>query len=106
MDFIRILEVKLRFLRSKQEVGPCNVAARIKQGPGGNQNSPSWISSGSWKLTAVFKGRSKVQGPVMLQPESKMAWWEPKSTLLDFIRILEIKLRFLKVEARRRRSKK
>jgi len=35
VDFIRILEVK-----SKQEVGPCNVAARIKKGPGGNKNSP------------------------------------------------------------------
>ena len=38
----------------------------------------------------------------MLQPESKMAWWEPKFTLVDFIMILEVKLMFLKVEARSR----
>jgi len=38
----------------------------------------------------------------MLQPESKRAWWEPKFTLVDFIRIMEVKLKFLKVEARSR----
>ena len=38
----------------------------------------------------------------MLQPESKKAWWEPKFTIVDSIRILEVKLRFLKVAARSR----
>ena len=38
----------------------------------------------------------------MLQPESKRAWWEPKFTIVDFIRILKVKLMFLKVEARSR----
>jgi len=32
----------------------------------------------------------------------KMAWWEPKFALVDFIRILEVKVMFLKVEARSR----
>ena len=38
----------------------------------------------------------------MLQPESKKAWWEPKFTLVEFIRILEVKVRFVKVEAKSR----
>ena len=28
-----------------------------------------------------------------------MAWWEPKFALVDFIRILEVKVMFLKVVA-------
>jgi hypothetical protein len=39
----------------------------------------------------------------MLQPESKKGpGLEQKFTLVDFIRILEVKLRFLKVKARSR----
>ena len=38
----------------------------------------------------------------MLQPESKKGLVGTKFTLVDFIRILEVELRFLKFEARSR----
>ena len=38
----------------------------------------------------------------MLQPESKKGLVGRKFTLVDFIRILEVKVRFVKVEAKTR----